>query len=56
MKKITVTATVRITLHANENVDLEKVCQELDYDFKDTTGEADVVGTEITEFGIEDCR
>ena len=56
MKKITVNLQVKLLLYTNEDVDLKDVVNELDYNFSDTTGTANIVDTEIEEFKVIDSR
>lgn len=56
MKKITVSATVKIDLHVDETADVEAVLNEMEYNFQDTTGTATVADSEIQDFKITDAR
>ena len=56
MKKITVELKVKLLIHADETAATDEVLENMDYNFSDTTGEADIVDTEITEWDIKDSR
>lgn len=56
MRKITVTAQIRIDLHLNDDAELEEVMDELAYAFTDTTCKATVVDTEIQHWEIAGSR
>ena len=56
MKKITLYTTVQLTLHADEDVSIDKVMEEMDYSFVDQTDQADIVDTEIREWKVADAR
>jgi len=56
MKKITVEVKVKLLIHADETADIEDVLCNMDYNFTDKTGEADIVDTEITDWDFKDSR
>lgn len=56
MRKVYVDLKMRLILQINEGIPVADVVNELDYDFCDTTGEADVVATEIEDFEITDSK
>ena len=56
MKKVTVELKVKLFVNVNENTNIEDVINELEYDFQDTTTEADVIDTEILDFEVIDSR
>ena len=56
MKKITANLTVKLLLYVNENADVSKVINELNYNFSDTTTEANIIDSEIIDFEIKDSR
>jgi len=56
MKKVTVELKVKLFVNVNENTNIEDVINELEYDFQDTTTEADVIDTEILDFDVIDSR
>jgi len=56
MRKVYVNVTTKIIVEADEGVDIEEVMSELDYNFEDTTGKANVIDTEITDYDITDSK
>lgn len=56
MKTIFITATIDLIINMDEDSDINKVMEELDYSFMDTTGTADVVDTEIIHYDITNCK
>ena len=56
MKKVTAILTIKLLLNVDEDVDVEKVVNELDYDFSDTTTKADIIDSEIVDMKVEDSR
>lgn len=56
MKKITVELKLRILIHADEDSNLTDLINELEIDVQDTTGEADIIDTEVLDFEIQDAR
>lgn len=53
MKKLTLMVTVKLVVHADEDVSPSHVMEEVDYSFADTTGKADIVDTEITHWEVQ---
>lgn len=51
--KAYITVTVKIIINKDENISTSEIMSELDYSFSDTTGKADVVSTEMTDYEIE---
>ncbi len=43
MRKVYVEVVTKLIIQANDDVEIQKVIDEMDYDFKDTTGRADIV-------------
>lgn len=56
MRKVEIELTVKMTLTINEGIELQQVVNELDYEFYDTTGEADIYSTDITGFDLIDSK
>ena len=54
--KITVQVTFNIDISVNDGVDVDEILNEMDYDFKTNTNEADVLGSEMTNFELIDAR
>lgn len=47
--------TVRVDIEMDKKVDIEDIISELEYDFKDTTGKAEILDTEICGFEESNC-
>ena len=56
MRKVYVNVTARLIIQANEGVEIQNIIDEMDYNFKDTTGKADIVDTEIADWNIQDSK
>jgi hypothetical protein len=56
MSKVTVEVKVKLLLNVSDNENLADIVNELEYDFSDTTGKADVVDTEILDWEVKDSR
>ena len=56
MKKMQVQLTVELMINMDEDGDLAEVIDEMDYDFTDTTGTADVQEMEIKSTEVLDSR
>jgi len=56
MRKVYVTVTTRLIIHADEGVDMEEVLSDMDYNFASTTTGADIVDTEIQTWDITDSK
>ena len=56
MRKVFVELKVRLVLNQDEIATTEEIVNELDYDFKDTTGMADVEDTEILDYEVIDSK
>ena len=55
-RKITVQVTFNIDISVNDGVDVDEILNEMDYDFKTNTNEADVLDSEMTNFELIDAR
>lgn len=55
-RKVYVTLTVKLIMTVDEGVEVSDVINELDYNFSDTTGNADVQDTTIENFEITDSK
>ena len=53
-RKVYVNVTVKLTVNVNDGQDFEKVIDELDYNFSDTTGTATVEDSYIEDFEVID--
>lgn len=56
MRKVYVNLTVRLIIEAEEGVPINHVIQEMDYEMRSQTVDADIVDTEITDFEITDSK
>ena len=56
MRKVTIELKVNLSILANEGVEISEVINELDYNFSDTTGHADILDTEIQNYEILDSK
>jgi len=56
MKKIHVTVKVDLFIKADDDADLQEVINEMEYNFTDTTGEADIEDTEVLSYEVTDSR
>ena len=56
MKKIYVKLKVKLIIRQDEDIDTDRIINKLDYNFKDTTGKADVEDTEILDYVITDAK
>jgi len=52
MDDIIVDVTIRITLKKDSGENLNDILDEMDYDIQDTTGKADIIDTEYTEYEV----
>lgn len=48
--------TVRVDIEIDKKIDIEDIINELEYNFKDTTGKAEIVNTEICGFEESNCN
>jgi len=55
-RKVYVTLTVKLIMTVDEGVEVSDVINELDYNFSDTTGNADVQDNTIENFEITDSK
>ena len=56
MKKVFVELKVRLVINQNEDVETSEILDELEYDFTDTTGKADIVDTTIEDYEVVDIK
>lgn len=56
MKKIYINLKVKLIIRQDEDADTDHILNELDYNFKDTTGKAEVEDTEILDYAITDAK
>lgn len=55
-RKVEVNVTVKLKMVVEEGQEIGDILDEIDYDFSDTTGNADVEDMEIVDYEIVDSR
>ena len=55
-RKVYVELKVKLILNMDEGVDIDDIVDELQYDFSDTTGKADVLDNTIEGFEVTDSK
>jgi hypothetical protein len=55
-RKVYVEVTTRLIINADDNVDIDEVIQEMEYDFISQTEGADIEDTEITSYDTTDSK
>jgi hypothetical protein len=55
-RKIYVEVKVRLIIRADEGVEVSEIIQEMDYNFVDKTGKADIEDMEIRDFEVTDSK
>lgn len=55
-RKVYVNLKVRLVVVANDDTNVNQVLQDMEYDFRDQSGEADIVDTEIVDWEITDAK
>ncbi len=56
MRKVYVDVVARLIIRADEDIEIQNVLNEMDYNFKDTTGKADIEDSEIQDWNITDSK
>lgn len=56
MRTVNVEVRVKLVIKADDDVSINKVMNEMEYSFIDTTTQATVEDTEMTDFDIKDSR
>ena len=56
MRKVYVTAKVRLIIQQDDGVETSAVMDELDYDFSSQTDGAEITETEIKDWEVEDSK
>lgn len=56
MRTVTVEVKVRLTIKADEGVEIGDILDEMEYDFTDTTTKATIEDTEIVDYEVTDSR
>lgn len=55
-RKVEIEVKVKLSIRVDEGQEISQVVNELEYDFTDTTGNADIEDTEILEYEVIDSR
>ncbi len=55
-RKVYVDVKVRLIIDQEDGVETSEVIQELDYDFTDSTGKAEILSTEIQDYEVKDSK
>lgn len=55
-RKVYVEVKVRLIIRQDEDVELSQIIDEIDCDFTDRTGKADIEDYEILDYEIEDSK
>jgi hypothetical protein len=56
MSTVTVKVEVKLTMKVDEGVEISEIIDEMEYNFSDTTTNATIENTEITDFEVIDSR
>ena len=56
MRKVFVEVKIKLVIDQNEYVETSEILDELEYEFTDTTGRADVVDATIEDYEIMDSK
>ena len=56
MRKVYVELKVKMILNQDEGVETSEILDEMNYNFQDTTGKADIIDTEILDYDIKDSK
>ena len=56
MRKVFVEVKVRLVIIQNEDVETSEVIDEMEYEFTDTTGKADIVDATIEDYEVVDSK
>jgi len=56
MRKVYVETTVRLIINVDDDIEISKVMEEMDYSFSSTMEEAHVEDTEITDWNITNSK
>lgn len=55
-RKVYLTLQVKMIVHLDEGLEVKEFVEELDHDFKDSTGKAQVEDTEILDYEVDDSK
>ena len=56
MRKVFVEVKVRLVIIQNEDVETSEVIDEMEYEFTDTTGKADIVDVTLEDYEVVDSK
>jgi hypothetical protein len=56
MNKVTVEIKLRVLLHVSPETNFDDIINKMEYDLSDTTGNADVIDTELINYEVLDSR
>lgn len=56
MRKVFVNVRVKLVINVDDDIEVGKVIEEMEYDFTDTTGKADIEDTEIMGAEVYDSK
>ncbi len=56
MRTVTVKVETKLTMKVDEGVEISEIINEMEYNFFDTTTNATIEDTEITDFEVVDSR
>lgn len=55
-RKVYIELKVKMLIRADDGTDISEVVQEMEYDFTDTTGNAQIEETEIMDYEVLDSK
>jgi hypothetical protein len=55
-RKVDVEVKVRLSIRADDDAELGTIIDEMDYNFSDTTTQADIEDTEILDYEVVDSK
>ena len=56
MNKVYVEVKIKLVMNVNSSSDVSEIINEMDYNFVDNTGDADIVDTEMLDYEIVDSK
>ena len=56
MRKVFVDVKVRLIINQDDGVETSEILDEMEYEFTDTTGKADIVDTTIEDYEVVDSK
>ena len=56
MRKVYLVVTTRLIIRLDDDANLKEVLENLDWDYKDTTGKATIEDQEIRDWEVEDSK